>query len=296
MFKQLHRLFILFQITTLKEFLQIIIHQFITKKLAQVNPSLHRLIIFAVACNDKSIHISKQSNELLFLNWKEEQVEMKFYIRKYTRDLLVFNQFFIDNDYIQFIKLLKTSSHKEYEFIIDAGANIGCSAFFFLLHFSNAKIVCIEPEESNYKMLIKNIEINNKSLQILALQNALWNEITELELMQRDWSHDGFHVMQKSVPDEIIAKTITTTIPKLMLDFNYEQIDLIKVDIEGAEKTIFEDKSHLQLFLPKIGQLIIEVHNEFISEEIISKTLNNYSFEYKKIIVEGQPSVIIAYK
>lgn len=296
MFKQLRRFLVLFRITTFKEFSLIIIHQFFTKKLAQLNPVLHRLLIFTVSCTDKNIHISRHSKELLLLDWKDDEKSVKFCVRKYSRDLLVFTQIFIDDDFIQYTKPLQNLRLKEFKFIIDAGANIGCSALFFHLYFPRAKIICIEPEESNCKILRKNIELNNASTQITVLQKALWNEITELELMQRDWSHDGFHVMQKPVTDEIIAKIATSTVPQLAQDFNFNQIDLIKIDIEGAEKAIFEDESHLKLFLPKTKSVIIEVHDEFINEEVVFNKLSNYSFNCKRSFTEGQPPVIIAYK
>jgi FkbM family methyltransferase len=292
--RQYNRLINLFKITTFQEFLLILLHQFFKHNKSSSFVPLQRLLIFTIACTDNHIQISKKSGTLLFLSWEEEGRLMHFFLRKYTRDLLVFSEFFINKEFIKYIEPIQTNSKEDLKLIIDAGANIGCSALFFHLYFQEAKIICIEPEESNYNLLNKNINANNASSKIISVQKALWNEITELNLRQRDWSPDGFHVMQKSVQDEIISRTATTTIPELIKDFGYHQIDLLKIDIEGAEKIIFTDKSHVELFIKRTRHLIIDVHEEFVNAHTIFELLMNYEFEFEQIQNEGQATVIIA--
>jgi len=295
--RSMRRIFNLLKVITISELLQIATHHLFTKKLATNNPLLHRLVVFAIACTDNHISLSKHSKELLLLRWQNKDTRIQFYVRKYSRDLLVFMQFFTEKEYfIEYIKPLKIKFTEEFIFIIDSGANIGCSAIYFHLLFPNAKIVCIEPEESNFKLLKKNIQINNALAEIIPLQMAVWNEVTELELMQRDWSHDAFHVMKKPIPDQVISKIGTTTFPQLMQEFGYGQIDLLKIDIEGAEQTIFKDDAHWQLFIPKTKRLIIEVHDEFISAQKLCDLLENAHFECKNVTLSKQPDVVIAYK
>ena len=54
---------------------------------------------------------------------------------------------------------------KEYDFavdrpsvIIDAGANIGLASIWFASKFPEARILAIEPEKSNYELLVRNVE------------------------------------------------------------------------------------------------------------------------------------------
>jgi FkbM family methyltransferase len=282
MIKQLKRSYYLSKITSLKEFLKIIFEQFISKDLVKKDPALHRLMMFSIACSDNEIKISRYSKELLLISWIENEKRMLFFVRKYSRDLLIFSQFFIIQDSFQYIDKRDLNHLKESVTIIDAGANIGCSALYFLINFPIAQVICIEPEDSNYDLLIKNLEINGLTSRVITLQKAVWNELMELELMQRDWSHDGFHVMQKPTSDEIIAKTSTITIPQIINDYKLSKIDILKMDIEGAEKKIFEDKSYLELFINLTKFIIVEVHEEFISESFVIKVLNRYSFKVKK--------------
>ena len=294
--KAMRRLIALFKITSTREVLLILFHHQVTRKLAQSYPVLQRLLIFSIQCADNRIHMSRHSKEMLLLSWQNKNKDVQLYVRKYTRDLLVFAQFFIEKEYSeQYIEPLKIKYSKKINFIVDAGANIGCSAFYFHFLFPDAKIVCIEPETSNYTLLRKNILLNNAS-EIIAIQKAVWNEVTQLELMQRDWSPDGFHVMKKSEPDQVISKIPTTTFPQLMQDFGYAKIDLLKMDIEGAEQTIFSDEFHLQIFLSKTERLVIEVHKEFISAQSICELLGNAHFECMTVTIKGQPDVVLAKK
>ena len=43
--------------------------------------------------------------------------------------------------------LIKNKDNHKIPLILDCGANIGSSAQFFYQHFSNSKIVCVEPEK-----------------------------------------------------------------------------------------------------------------------------------------------------
>jgi hypothetical protein len=42
-----------------------------------------------------------------------------------------------------------------------------------------------------------------------------------------------------------------------MNDYNLTSIDILKIDIEGAEKEVFEDSS---LWIDKVDSLIVELH------------------------------------
>ena len=71
------------------------------------------------------------------------------YIRENSSDTAVFNQVFYRNEYNIELK-------EEPEIIIDCGANIGLASVYFANKYPGALIIAIEPEPSNYEMLIKN--------------------------------------------------------------------------------------------------------------------------------------------
>lgn len=57
--------------------------------------------------------------------------------------------------------------------------------------------------------------------------------------------------------DEYDIKAITIT--EILRQFNYNQIDILKIDIEGAEKELFSE--NYKDWLGKVDVLIIELHD-----------------------------------
>ncbi|GAA4457198.1 hypothetical protein GCM10023092_23680 [Rurimicrobium arvi] len=182
--------------------------------------------MFVVGCVKRDI-IMDWRGELLLLHWNEAGREVTFSVRKYSRDLFVFADFFLERDYDKFCVLLENRVGNM-RFIVDAGANIGCSAIFYKCRFPDAKIVCIEPESSNFDLLNHNIQVNQMQDQIVSLKKALWTEKTSLDLMQRDWSHDGFLVMTGEREDEVIDQVETVTLAEIQEIFESGHIDLLR--------------------------------------------------------------------
>src|ERR1700757_2189967 len=98
--------------------------------------------------------------------------ERAFYFRPDTSDPAVINDVFRNGGY-DLRRLDRTTKQRRHAeivafvereqqrtgkrpLIIDAGANIGAAALQFLSNFPNARIVSIEPEASNYALLLRN--------------------------------------------------------------------------------------------------------------------------------------------
>jgi hypothetical protein len=70
-----------------------------------------------------------------------------------------------------------------------------------------------------------------------------------------------------------------------MLENGLEQIDILKIDIEGSEKELFE--SDYDYWLSRTKILIIELHDRLKPEtsKTVFKALLNYQFS---VIIKGQ--------
>lgn len=71
------------------------------------------------------------------------------YLRKSTTDFFVFSQVFLYKEY--HIDLSNFSPN----IIIDAGAHVGFTTLFYKEKYPNTKIICVEPESSNFTALKK---------------------------------------------------------------------------------------------------------------------------------------------
>jgi FkbM family methyltransferase len=141
--------------------------------------------------------------------------------------------------------------------IIDAGANIGISALYFAQKFPNAKIYAIEPEDGNFELLKQNC----KDRQNIRLQKAaLWSRPARVILQNQDAANWAFSV-KPAEGDE--GKIDTVTIPQILGDSDFQQIDILKIDIEGSEKDLFSND--YATWLPFVRILIIELHDHYLS-------------------------------
>jgi FkbM family methyltransferase len=174
-----------------------------------------------------------------------------FWLRLPSTDVATHKQIFIDQQYDFMVKT-------EPQVILDAGANIGLASIYFANKYPAAKIIAIEPEQSNFETLKKNI---TPYPSIIPIQAALWHKNEEINLIDPGFGEWGFMTEMKESPrnlaDNICHTVAAITINKIMHDYNLEKIDILKIDIEGAEKEVFEDSSS---WIGKVNSIIIELH------------------------------------
>lgn len=123
-------------------------------------------------------------------------------------------------------------------FVVDVGAHLG---YFTMLSAKlvgkNGKVFAFEPEPHIYSLLKKNIELNRYK-NISAIQQAVTNKESSTSLYLSNESSGSNSIYPGEHYDEI------TQIPTIRLDKffykNLTKIDLIKMDIEGAEPFALE--------------------------------------------------------
>ena len=128
----------------------------------------------------------------------------------------------------------------EYQFkddavFLDIGANIGSVSLYvdnfnkFRDDTNKIKVYSVEPEPHNLSLLKENIK-NNPTENITVVNNAIWYEQKNVFITNRGGNSsivDGH--LTESV--EVLAITIQDLIDRYSID----EIDVMKIDIEGAE-------------------------------------------------------------
>jgi hypothetical protein len=64
--------------------------------------------------------------------------------------------------------------------------------------------------------------------------------------------------------------------------YNLQQLDVLKLDIEGAEKFLFENTDYATSFLKRVSIIAIELHDEYDVAESILSVLANNNFDMHK--------------
>lgn len=191
----------------------------------------------------------------------------KIYLRPNTSDTATFEQVFVAKEYeVPFDFMPET--------IIDGGANVGFASLFFANKYPEAQILAIEPDPSNMEVLRLNTEPYEK---VKNLQSAIWGRTTHLKIENPEVEKWAFKVIESEAgqPDSFQAYSIEQLIAKMDRD----SVDLLKLDIEGSETSVFE--AGYESWLPKVKMLMIELH-ERISPgctKVLEEALSKYPFE-----------------
>ncbi|MDE3144684.1 MAG: FkbM family methyltransferase [Bacteroidota bacterium] len=143
-------------------------------------------------------------------------------------------------------------SSKSSPLIIDCGANIGLSVLYFKNIFPNSEIICFEPDVNNFKLLEKNVA-DNKLNNVSIRKEAVWikNGFISFESKGSEASK-----INESVED---SSTQISCIDFAALLNNYNEIDFLKMDIEGAEHSVIR---HCSTQLHRIKNMFIEYHGK----------------------------------
>lgn len=183
-------------------------------------------------------------------------IKHPIFLRLKTTDIEIYGKIFADREYY-------FETAKPPKVIVDAGANIGLASIFFANAFPEAMIIAIEPEESNFTLLKKNAAAYPK---IIPVQAALWNKNDQINLTHpgtnAGWDKWAFRTEsgEEGSKNKVFHQIQGMTVDKIMRDHGLDFIDVLKVDIEGAEKEVFADASN---WIEKVGIIIIELHENW---------------------------------
>jgi len=164
--------------------------------------------------------------------------------------------------------------------IIDAGAYVGFSAIYFAEKYPAATILALEPEPSNFALLVLNVA---SYPNIIPLEQALWYRDCRLDLHDPGAGHWAFYV----TPDESHAirpraQVEAVTVRTLMERFAFNHVDLLKIDVEGAEKEIFE---HAGDWIEHVGAIFTELHDRL--KPGCSEAFNRAVSSFGRVFSEG---------
>jgi FkbM family methyltransferase len=182
--------------------------------------------------------------------------------------------------------------------VLDIGANIGYHTLISSKLVGNTgKIYSFEPEPHNFKLLLKNIEINEFK-NIIPINKALSNNIGSTKLFL-DTQSDGKH----SLSEKNVNTNKFIEVEKITLDSFYEnmgenrRIDFIKIDVEGAEGLVI--KGGGKLLKENDIMIIMEfipfyIRNLGASPEKLLSLLMGFGFEF--YLIEQKVGTIVKSK
>lgn len=198
-------------------------------------------------------------------------IKTPIFLRPKTSDIDVFSQIFLREEY----RLSRKIDLSDINFIVDCGANIGLSALYFSKVFSKAKVIAVELEKNNFELLKKNVAGNSS---IVPLHAGVWSENTLLKIPNLGDNNWEFKAEKSNGNLGQTQDVEGITIQSIIEKFELPHIDILKIDVEGAEYELFD--SNADFFLTKTRILIIELHDWIRPgvSNVFFKALQKYKF------------------
>lgn len=194
------------------------------------------------------------------------QLRHPLQLRGGRADFLVFAQIFLDQEFAPL-------RQQDLARIIDLGGNIGLASAWLLNIFPRAKVVCIEANSDNYASLEANLAPYGDRAVIV--KGGVWWRQTPLALVRRENETDA-QVREARAGDDPAAILEGWDVPALMQCAGFTRIDLLKIDIEGAEvELLLHDADR---WLPQVRNLSIELHGP-ASEAALERALASYTYQ-----------------
>jgi len=141
-------------------------------------------------------------------------------------ELEVIREIFLDDEY-------KVALQRDPEVIFDLGSNIGASILFFHSRYPNARIVGVEPDPKTFSAATGNVgHLPSVTLMNVAVAGRLARRTFH---SSSESAFSSFTEFTGPQPHSQALTVPSMTIDSIMEETHVDTVDLMKIDIEGAE-------------------------------------------------------------
>ena len=140
---------------------------------------------------------------------------------------------------------------------LDVGAHVG---YYTLLAARQVgptgRVFCFEPEPSNYDLLVGNIQLNGYA-NIQPINKAVSNRVGFTTLFLTGLDNGRHSTYRHQLPESGSVEVETTTVDAFFESKGWPHVDLVKIDVEGAEMDVLDGMNQL-LQKSECPNLIVE--------------------------------------
>ena len=170
-------------------------------------------------------------------------------LRHRAGDFFVFHEVFTSRCYV-----IPEEWRGRIRTVVDLGAHIGLTTLFLLESLPDARIVCVEAAPDNARLLRSNLSAFGDRTQVVEAAIAAESGVAMFDRTGWSWGRS----VHTAAADGVLVSC--ATIEDIVRRADIETIDLLKVDIEGAEADLFERDA---TWLNRVGAIVIELHHPY---------------------------------
>ncbi len=202
-----------------------------------------------------------------FFELENEDIKYPLMLRQTHSDLWGYIEVFRHGAYDLPVDLTKKINGKA---IVDLGAYNGTSAVYFANKYPKSEIIAVEPNPKNYSLLCKNTAPYGKHIKTInsAVSPTDHSIIKQpLSSNKRTFGLKSNNMLNTYLPShEKSSNNLSAVTPdRIVKLLSSKVIGLLKVDIEGAEKQLFESKE-IDKLLRITDILLIETHDKHVKD------------------------------
>ena len=136
--------------------------------------------------------------------------------------------------------------------ILDCGANIGLASMYFKRRYPHAKVTAFEADPRLASICVRNLAVNNATEQMEVKQAAVWTADGTVEFICEGTDSGAIASLDEPIQGPVAR------VPSVRLrDWLDEPVDLLKLDVEGAELPVLEDCRDR---LRNVRAMFVELH------------------------------------
>lgn len=207
----------------------------------------------------------------------------RIYLRPRTSDLLTYREIFDEEVYRSVLDHLDDECN-----IVDLGANVGLAARYFLTHRPRARLLAVEAMPSTYRVLEKNLDVQLVGTKVRTSHVAVWshNQGVVLNLPMAN-KYSRVTALEDSKPESKLSVSVPSqTLDQILSEAGIDQIDLLKIDIEGAEVELLKNFDAWQ---SHVNCIAIEFHGNSRADSHFDSLMSSNGF---RVINETDHTVV----
>jgi FkbM family methyltransferase len=241
--------------------------------------ALQKALDHGAACE-----VLSRANGHTVVEYSHDPLRAVVKLRDRTSDLGVLIQVFVNQEYRPLVELISQFVEAdEIRYVLDAGANIGLTTIYLRHFYPNAEFICVEPDQGNLRQLRENVSSNSMA-GVHVFEGGVWGESRPMYLDRSfrdgaEWAvtlRDDQEVGTSSPSEAVEGKTVDD----LIADFGFPRIDILKMDIEGGEFSVFHSDEAADNVLKMTRFAAIEIHDEAGDRKTIERHLARNGFIY----------------
>ncbi len=180
-------------------------------------------------------------------------------LRSHTTDISVLKELLLGHSYEDVAERAKG----DVATILDLGANTGLAARWFAHRFRRARVVSVEPEAGNVSVLRRNLrQLGDRAEVVAAAIGASARSVT----LRTSAGACGFRMSELSAAD---GGDVVDVVPiaGLLAERGLDRIDVLKCDIEGAERELFGIAA---AWLDRVRFGVVECHDGYTAADLVA--------------------------